>query len=235
MHNAQPRAQRGLAKPNVPRQQQLSTSTSGDTATFLSFVRLLANKSEEEQRMLVQVAMQEAATPAAQRQPAPGQGFRRSVSSASLDGRRNPLRRSASLDGSDFGGRASGGGLGGVSAVGVPYGAQLVGAAHSAAGLDGRPRSADAVSVSQQPGLGQHTWGMSHPGGGAGGPRQAVQRQRQAQARAAAAAAQLQQQFVRRAAASILQAHWRGWQHRCARSRHGALTPRAPGRPAEPT
>ena len=201
----------------VSRQQSLSTATthaSSETATFLSFVRLLSSKSEEEQRMLMQVAMNEAATapPPARRTTGAGvsPGLRR-TGSAGGDLRRNPLRRSASLDGSDFGGRANGGAGGFAIVSGAAAGCSAD--PQSAAGLDGRPRSADAAAAY---GNGAVMWGGSQFGervstaGGRGHPL----RQRQAQARAAAAAAQLQQQFIRRAAAATLQAHWRGWQHR---------------------
>lgn len=172
--------------------------------------------------MLVQVARQEAAAnpPRAGTQRtgvAPG-GLRRTGSAGDL--RRNPLRRSASLDGSDFGGRANGGAqgmLGGIQVV-SSGGAGCSSDAHSMAGLDGRPRSAgDAMGNNGELLNGAVAWGAMG-GMSMGGARNGVGnhplRQRQAQARAAAQAAQLQQQFVRRAAASTLQAHWRGWQHR---------------------
>lgn len=174
--------------------------------------------------MLMQVARQEAAAnpprAGAQRTGVAPGGLRRSGSAGDL--RRNPLRRSASLDGSDFGGRANG-----TSAQSLLGGIQVVsnGAAgcssdaHSVAGLDGRPRSAgDAVgSGGAELMQGGVAWGALSSGSmlrnGHQGPNHPL-RQRQAQARAAAQAAQLQQQFVRRAAAATLQSHWRGWQHR---------------------
>jgi len=187
-------------------QQQLGTSAGGETATFLSFVRLLATKSEDEQRMLMQVAMQEAATgppPQPQRQQpqqsptiSPG-GLRRSNSADSL--RRNPLRRSASVDGSDFAGRAGGGGMAVMTGVGQANGAAML------AGPDGRPRSADSAN-----GLGWTVPGLASASGARANPL----RQRQQQVLHQRAAAQLHQQFARRAAAATLQAHWRGWQHR---------------------
>jgi hypothetical protein len=158
--------------------------------------------------MLVQVAMQEAAsTPASRRQGSPSVapgGLRRSTSAGEL--RRNPLRRSASLDGSDFGGRASS--VGNVVAItsGPPA---RGGVSPGLAGPDGRPRSADAAGGAQ--GLG--AWGGFSLGGSTG-TRSHPLRQRQQQALQQRAAAQLQHQFARRAAAATLQAHWRGWQHR---------------------
>jgi len=106
---------RGLKQP-IPSeararpQNSLATSAGGETATFLSFVRLLASKPEEEQRMLMQVARQEAAAG-----PRPGRTHSAAATTGTLrrtgsagDFRRNPLRRSASLDGSDFAGRGNG-------------------------------------------------------------------------------------------------------------------------------
>lgn len=201
-------------------QQSLVTPQGGgETATFLSFVRMLAGKSEEEQRMLVQVAMQEAATgPPARRQGSSSStvaagGLRRSTSAGELR-RSNPLRRSASLDGSDFGGRAStgsavGGGSGIVQMSAI--GQAGISASPSLAGPDGRPRSADAGTGSGGQGLGGwHSGPLSQTVGARSHPL----RQRQQQVMQQRAAAQLQQQFARRAAASTLQAHWRGWQHR---------------------
>jgi hypothetical protein len=211
-------------KPPTPiqgsRSQQptLATSAGGETATFLQFVRLLASKTEEEQRMLMQVAQQEAAAGPAPRgggtrssttTVAPG-GLRRTGSAGDI--RRNPLRRSASLDGSDFRGRPTNG-FGGAMTVAGSGGS-------SAVGYDGRPHSAEAAARSAGFGGGDRlmsAWGTASMPSGVGArnhPLRQAQAQRQAQARAAAAAAQLQQQFVRRAAAATLQAHWRGWQHR---------------------
>ena len=79
-----------VPKPHRQPVQQPQPQATADTATFLSFVRMLASKPEEEQRMLMQVAMQEAAAgppppPGQQRQGsplvAPG-GIRRSSSAA---------------------------------------------------------------------------------------------------------------------------------------------------------
>ena len=157
--------------------------------------------------MLVQVAMQEAATaPAPRRQGsptvAPG-GLRRSASADGL--RRNPLRRSASLDGSDHSGRGGNSvGMIAMAAVGQ-HGGQF------AAGPDGRPRSADAAAGFG--GWGSSALSATHPGS-AGATRGGPLRQRQQQVLQQRAAAQLQHQFIRRTAASTLQAHWRGWQHR---------------------
>ena len=207
-------------KAPVPRQQHtsgaLSTSAGGETATFLQFVRLLANKSEEEQRMLVQVAMHEASTRVGgfDSSPSPKVGRQPLVRGGSAELRRNnALRRSTSLDTSDF--AASGRGAG----VGQRMGG-LVGAAYGAS-VDGRPRSADA---SQNAGSGgsQLMWGAGLGGTGLGGGRNhplrhgsAVrQTHLQKQQHAAAAAQAQRQQFARRAAAAVLQAHWRGWQHR---------------------
>lgn len=189
----------------------------GETATFLNFVRLLSSKPEDEQRMLMQVARQEASGAAPRRggpQASIVGGLRRSGSAQSI--RNNPLRRSASLDGSDFGGRANGTMQGvavGPSSPSDAYGMTI--------GLDGRPRSADATAgggTTADPSTAaaySNGWGRPMTGSTSsvrsGTP---ALRQRQAQARAAAAAAQLQQQFSRRAAACTLQAHWRGWQHR---------------------
>ena len=209
---------RGLKQP-IPSeararpQNSLATSAGGETATFLSFVRLLASKPEEEQRMLMQVARQEAAAG-----PRPGRTHSAAATTGTLrrtgsagDLRRNPLRRSASLDGSDFAGRGNGATNGHAAHSAGPSDA-----AQSAIGLDGRPRSADAAGYAAAAGDTFHSlngsvmWG----GAGAGSLRPGPLRQRQAQARAAAAAAQMQHQFIRRAAVTTLQAHWRGWQHR---------------------
>ena len=188
--------------------------------------------------MLMQVARQEAAAgptqtrPQGRAQSAGGaNGMRRSGSAGSAL-QRNPLRRSASLDGSDFGGRANGAnntaGMMMMNGQGhFQHGMNGDVSGHSPhmqgvsqLGLDGRPRSAEGVTGHPQVGD-DHlvnaggVWGSAHMGvGNAGAMRPGPLRQRQAQARAAAAAAQLHQQFLRRAAAATLQAHWRGWQHR---------------------
>ena len=204
---------------------QPQPQATADTATFLSFVRMLASKPEEEQRMLMQVAMQEAAAgppppPGQQRQGsplvAPG-GIRRSSSAAEL--RRSPLRRSASIDGSDFGSRASSGSglMGGQSAGGA--GSMAGNIMIGGPGADNRPRSADAATCGGSSGSSMQgqalaaAWGASALSV-AGAQRTNPLRQRQQQVLQQRAAAQLQQQFVRRAAAATLQAHWRGWQHR---------------------
>lgn len=212
----------GAAKSNnAPKQAPVpQPQATADTATFLSFVRMLAAKPEEEQRMLVQVAMQEAASAPPPRQQrassptvAPG-GIRRSSSAGEL--RRNPLRRSASVDGSDFGSRVTGGSASGSLAATVPSGGNAANAGMMIAGPDGRPRSAEATlggggNSAQSQSLAS-AWGGSALS--VGGPRANPLRQRQQQVLQQRAAAQLQQQFVRRAAAATLQAHWRGWQHR---------------------
>ena len=172
--------------------------------------------------MLMQVARQEAAAAPARRrnapQAGPASGLRRAGSAGDL--RRNPLRRSASVDGSDAFGARSNGGIGGGGMLVMNGGAMD---AQPFTGLDGRPRSAEASfsntngsQAGAEGGLGPYGgavgWGSAMNGAGAMRPN--AMRQRQAQARAAAAAAQMQHQFARRAAACTLQAHWRGWQHR---------------------
>ena len=216
-----------VPKPHRQPVQQPQPQATADTATFLSFVRMLASKPEEEQRMLMQVAMQEAAAgppppPGHSPSVAPG-GIRRSSSAAEL--RRSPLRRSVSMDGSDFGSR------GASSGNGLIMGGQSAGGAGSMAGnimiggpgADNRPRSADAATCGGSGGSSMQgqalaaAWGasaLSVAGAVAGAQRANPLRQRQQQVLQQRAAAQLQQQFVRRAAAATLQAHWRGWQHR---------------------
>jgi hypothetical protein len=216
-----------VPKPHRQPVQQPQPQATADTATFLSFVRMLASKPEEEQRMLMQVAMQEAAAgppppPGHSPSVAPG-GIRRSSSAAEL--RRSPLRRSVSMDGSDFGSR------GASSGNGLILGGQSAGGAGSMAGnimiggpgADNRPRSADAATCGGSGGSSMQgqalaaAWGasaLSVAGAVAGAQRANPLRQRQQQVLQQRAAAQLQQQFVRRAAAATLQAHWRGWQHR---------------------
>ena len=216
MTNGGVRSQSRLKTPLRTTQSQasLTTNASSETQTFLQFVRMLAGKSDEERRMLVQVAEQEAAAgPAPRRSGVSGGavvsgGLRRTGSAGDL--RRNPLRWSASLDGSDFGGR-NGGGL-------MVGGGSCSADSSTAIGFDGRPQSADGRFSTRGDligsGGGGMAWGGPLAGGAGANGRANPLRQRQAQARAAAAAAQLQQQFIRRAAAATLQAHWRGWQHR---------------------
>ncbi|KAL1526382.1 hypothetical protein AB1Y20_015095 [Prymnesium parvum] len=190
-----PGAQRTFSKHTMARPMTASNaadyprlpSASGETSLFLNFVQLLSSKTPEEQKMLLQVAMLEAnGGGAAHAEPhgLASRGMRRTASAADVHL--------------------------GVRSAHMPRGAVgLLRGSPSAAHL--RPQSADtsgggslwAAAAGKQLSQSLTLAPRAHPAAALRAPL-SLEAMRE----------RLHAQLRRRAAATALQAHWRGWQHR---------------------